>query len=63
MSSSTDKGPYAVNPTGATVNVLGTINVFEAVKAIKDADESATLPMIVYASSAAVLGARSLVSQ
>lgn len=39
---------------GAKVNVIGTLNVFEAAKAIKKA--SGHSPKIVYASSAAVFG-------
>lgn len=39
---------------GAKVNVIGTLNVFEAAKALKS--KGATVPRIVYASSAAVFG-------
>ncbi len=39
---------------GAKVNVIGTLNIFEAAKARRDAD--GVLPRIVYASSAAVFG-------
>eukprot|EP00039_Didymoeca_costata_P019649 m.338379 g.338379 ORF g.338379 m.338379 type:complete len:349 (+) comp18398_c0_seq1:56-1102(+) len=39
---------------GANVNIIGTINVFEAALALKK--ESGTAPAVVYASSAAVLG-------
>ena len=49
------------NPVlGAKVNVIGTLNVFEAAKALKAAYEAAgdatRVPKIVYASSAAVFG-------
>lgn len=40
---------------GATVNVIGTINVFEAAKALGE-KQGGPPPMVVYASSAAVLG-------
>lgn len=44
------------NPTrGAAVNVIGTINVFEAIKALAAEQRSAPIP-VAYASSAAVLG-------
>jgi len=39
---------------GASVNVIGTINVFEAAKAL--GEKNGSPPMVVYASSAAVLG-------
>lgn len=39
---------------GATVNVIGTINVFEAAVKLKEA--TGTAPQVVYASSAAILG-------
>ncbi|EGD79250.1 NAD-dependent epimerase/dehydratase [Salpingoeca rosetta] len=45
-----------VNPVlGAQVNVIGTLNVFEAAKALREVTGGKP-PMIVYASSAAVLG-------
>lgn len=40
---------------GAMVNVIGTINVFEAARAQKDANDGVA-PTVIYASSAAVLG-------
>lgn len=40
---------------GAAVNVIGTINVFEAVRALETASGAPAVP-VVYASSAAVLG-------
>ena len=43
------------NPVlGARVNVIGTLHIFEAAKALKA--KGATVPSIVYASSAAVFG-------
>jgi len=41
---------------GAAVNVIGTINIFEAVKALAETQSGAPMAPIVYASSAAVLG-------
>jgi len=41
---------------GAAVNVIGTINVFEAVRALSETANGAPAVPVVYASSAAVLG-------
>lgn len=46
------------NPVlGAKVNVIGTINIFEAAKAL--GEQTGQAPVVVYASSAAILGPRS----